>query len=108
MYFRNQDKKSCSLNINISGYSFIHNDSHTNAGDVAMYISNMIQCNLLVDIQMDITDCENIWTNITESNLIIGSIYRHIKNDVQTFNNILNSNLEQLKSNKAFYLATLT
>ena len=35
-------------------------------------------------MQMDITGCENIWINILESN-IIGTIYRHPKNDIPTF-----------------------
>ena len=92
------------LDINVFGYSFIHNDSHTNARGFAMYISIMIQYNLLTDIHMDITDSENIWINISESNLIIGTIYRHPKNDIQTSNNILSSKLEQLKSIKSFFV----
>ena len=95
-------KKDAVSTINIPGYVFIHNDSHTNARGIAMYISNTIQYNLLADMRMDITGCETIWINIPQSNLVIGTIYRHPKNDIQTFNDILNSNLEQLKSNKVF------
>ena len=85
-------------------YAFIHNNSHTKAGMVAMYILSMIQYNLVADMHMNITGCKNIWINIPKLNLIIGTIYKHSKNDIQIFNDILNSNLEQLKSNKVFLL----
>ena len=67
------------ININIPGYSFIHTDSLTNAGGVAMYISTAIQHSILTDVQMDTDGCENIWIKIKDSNVIIRTIYRHPK-----------------------------
>ena len=55
-------------------------------------------------MRTDITGSENIWIDIPESNLIIGTIYGHSKIDIQAFSDILNSKLEQLKSNKVFLL----
>ena len=48
------------ININIPGYFFIHTDSPTNAGGVAMYISTTIQHSILTEVQMDTDGCENI------------------------------------------------
>ena len=34
---------------------------------------------------MDTDDCENIWIKIKDSNVVIGTIYRHPKNDLRKF-----------------------
>ena len=97
-------KEQSLININIPGYSFIHTDSPTNAGGVAMYISTATQHSILTDIQMDTDGCENIWIKIKDSNVIIGTIYRHPKNDLQKFIVELNTSLEKLKNNNTVYL----
>jgi len=90
------------LNIDISGYSFVHNDSTTNAGGVAMYISNALPYSLLSNVHMDIDECENIWIKLLGSNLTIATIYRHPKNDLLSFMDVLNKNLEKFKNSKVF------
>ena len=92
------------ININIPGYSFIHTDPPTNAGGVAMYISTAIQHSILTDVQMDMNGCENIGIKIKESNVIIGTIYRRSKNDLQKFIVGFNTSLEKLKNNNTVYL----
>ena len=52
------------ININIPGYSFIHNESPTNAGGVAMHISTATQHSIFPNVQMDTDGCENIWMKI--------------------------------------------
>ena len=84
------------ININIRGYSFIHIDSPTNAGGVAMHISTTIQHSILTEVQMDTNGCENIWRKIKDSNVIIGTIYRHPKNDLRKFIIQLNTSLEKI------------
>ena len=85
------------INIDIFGCSFIHNDSPTNAGGVTMYISTAIQHSILTEVQMDKDGCKNIWIKRKDSNVIIGTIYRHPKNDLQKFIVGLNTSLEKLK-----------
>ena len=90
------------LNIDISGYTFVHIDSPTAAGGVAMYISNALQFSVLNNLQLTVNECENIWIKLHDSNLIISTIYRHPKNDAQVFIDALNTNLEKVRSNKVF------
>ena len=90
------------LNIDISGYTFVHIDSPTTAGGVAMYISNALQFSVLNNLQLTVKECENIWIKLHDNNLIISTIYRHPKNDAQVFIDALNTNLEKVRSNKVF------
>ena len=92
------------ININIPGYSYIQTDSPTNAGGVTMYISTTIQHSILTDVQMDTDGCENIWIKIKDSNVIIGTIYRHSKNDLRKFIIELNTSLEKIENNNTVYL----
>ena len=48
------------LNIDISGYTFVHIDSPITAGGVAMYISNALQFSVLNNLQLTVNKCENI------------------------------------------------
>ena len=90
------------LNIDIFGYTFVHTDSPTIAGGVAMYISNALQFSVLNNLQLTVNECENIWIKLHDSNLIISTIYRHPKNDPQVFIDALNTNLEKVRSNRVF------
>ena len=53
---------------------------------------------------MDTDGCENIWIKIKDSNVIIGTIYRHPKNDLRKFIIELNTSFEKIKSNNTVYL----
>ena len=44
------------LNIDISGYTFVHVDSPTTAGGVAMYIGNALQFSLLDNLQLTVNE----------------------------------------------------
>ena len=90
------------LNIDISGYTFIHIDSPTTAGGVAMYINNALQFSVITNLQLTVNECENIWIKLHDSNVIISTIYRHPKNDAQVFIDALNTNLEKVRNNKVF------
>lgn len=67
-----------------------------------MYISDAIKYSLYVEAHIEIDGCENIWIKILGSNVVIGTIYRHPRNDVEIFLETLNKNLENLKNNKVF------
>ena len=90
------------LNIDISRYTFVHIDSPTTAGGIAMYISNALQFSELNNLQLTVNECENIRIKLDDSNLIISTIYKHQKNDARVFIDALNTNLEKVRSNKVF------
>ena len=53
---------------------------------------------------MGTNGCENIWIKIKNSNVIIGTIYRHPQNDLQKFLVGLNTSPKKLKNNNTVYL----
>ena len=71
------------LNIDISGYTFIHIDSPTTAGEVAMYISNALQFSVITNLQLTVNECENIWIKLHDSNVIISTIYQARSQDLE-------------------------
>ena len=97
-------KQQSLLNVNLSGYSLIHHDSPTNAGRVAKYLSKQIQYEVLTEMHMGISGCENIWVKLIDFNVILANIYRHPKNNLQNFINATNCNLERMKCSKVFLM----
>ena len=53
---------------------------------------------------MDTDGYENIWIKIKDSNVIIGTIYRHPKNDLRKFITELNTSLEKIENNNTVHL----
>jgi len=52
-------------------YQFIHNDSPTNAGDVAMYISNKLKFEHLSNLELSIDSCEDLWIKLSDYNITV-------------------------------------
>ena len=68
-------KQQLLLNVNLSEYSLIHNDSPTNAGGVAMYLSEQIRYEVLTEMHMDFSGCENIWVKLIDFNVILANFH---------------------------------
>ena len=92
------------INFNLPGFHLLHNDSPTNAGGDAIYTAVSIAFEYL---QMDIKGCENIWIKLCQSNIAIGTIYRHSHNDANTFLDTLDQHRDLLKNNKVFLIGDL-
>jgi len=84
-------------------YQLIHNDSPTNAGGVAMYISNNIEIEQLATFELSIDGCEDLWINVTDCNEILSTIYRHPKADMTNFISAFSTSLHGL-DNITFYI----
>ena len=68
-----------SLNLSIPNYIFLHVDSETHAGGVAMYIREILKFKICQK-QHQLTDSEALWIkidNLTEHSTTIGVVYRH-------------------------------
>ena len=93
------------VNVELDGYSFIHNATLTQCGGVAMYIKNGIDFNVVKNLTESHENiCESIFIEInhpTRRNVLVGSIYRH-HTPVETFiENFLRKALQYItKSNK--------
>ena len=73
------------------GCNLYYCNSKTSAGESAIYVSDNIKRQPLSKTKIKITDCEDVWVELTPKNndtLIVGSVYRHpnnTANDIKTF-----------------------
>ena len=95
------------INIELPDYKFVHIDSPTSAGWVAVYISSELRFNILFNLSFDIDGCENIWIKLCHSDLLLGVIYRHPRSNVKLFTDQLNKTLEQLKTSKVYLIGDM-
>ncbi len=76
------------VNVDIPGYNFFHVDSATSAGGAGLYVSEELKCINRPDLEINIDQVESSWVEIETKqgkNVIIGSIYRHPKGNVDQF-----------------------
>ena len=91
---------SVTQNIELSNYSFEHIPIESSAGGTLLYIANHLSyktcsdLNIYKKFELESTFVEII--NLKKCNIIVGTIYRHLKMDVTEFNNILNNLLKKI------------
>ena len=80
-------KRDPSVNISLPQYNFVHDDSTTRAGGVAIYVSKKFRFETKPKIKMKIDDYKDLWINILDKNSVkkftVGAIYRHPNADVE-------------------------
>ena len=87
------------VNVDIPGYNFFHVDSATSAGGAGLYVSEELKCINRPDLEINIDQVESSWVEIETKqgkNVIIGSIYRHPKGNVDQFTVKLDEMLKYL------------
>ena len=96
------------VNFSIPQYFFLHVDSKTNAGGVALYIKENIRFKVRNDLNVQVDKCENLWIEIEQKphfkKLIVGVIYRHPTYDFKTFENKLIDLLISFEDKKCEYV----
>ena len=86
-------------NINILGYQFISQPSHSMAGGVGFYIKNSLSYKLRTDLTTTKDEFEALWIELQnkgKTNVICGVIYRHPSGNLDTFLGYLNSGIEKI------------
>ena len=76
------------VNINIPGYTFVHNPSPTKAGGVGAYISTALNVKMNDDFCLQVKGCKDLWIDIEFSNnksYTFSVIYCHPQNNYQAF-----------------------
>ena len=76
------------IDVGLPGYTFIHENSPTIIGGVAMYIKNSIKFERPGKYNFEVSGCENIWIDVklnNNKNLVIGTVYRHPKQNPSFF-----------------------
>ena len=54
------------INSLIPNHKFVHADSTTKAGGVAVYVSSKFNVELDCELEMHIKGCEDLWINLTQ------------------------------------------
>ena len=97
------------VNVDITGYDFIHCASITKAGGVGFYVKQNLSYKQKSDININLNFVENMWIEVKTNNgpIVIGVIYRHpttLVNDYESFSTNLCDIFADLRdSNTAFY-----
>ena len=101
------------INVSIPGYNFLHSDSVTNAGGVAIYVSSKFQFTIDHELNLNVNGCEDIWLNVclgnnTEKKITIGAVYRHPNTstrNIEDFSQALSNVMNKITMRKdVFYL----
>ena len=97
------------VNVDITGYDFIHCDSITKAGGVGFYVKQILLYKPKTKINIELNFVENMWIEVktTIGLIVIGVIYRHpttLVNDYEFFpTNLCDIFAELRASNTVFY-----
>jgi exonuclease III len=86
-------------NIDILGYQFISQPSHSLAGGVGFYVKNRLSYKVRTDLTTSKDEFEALWIEIQnkgKANIICGVVYRHPRGDLDTFIEYLNSGIEKI------------
>ena len=106
-------KHNCdfSLNVNLEGYSLFSTGSLSSKGGTAIYVKNSYNCRERQDLDICNSLLESVWVEIDNKgskNIICGCVYRHPKDDSESYNSYLNyldSCLSKLsQENKEIYI----
>ena len=101
------------INISLPDYNFVHSDSVTNAGGVAVYVSTKYKFKLDCDLEMILNGWEELWLNIKTNDIsnqkfTVGVIYRHpnySNSTVKEFSEALCNSINKTTNRKdTFYL----
>ena len=78
------------VNVDVTGYDFIHCASITKAGGVGFYVKQNLSYKQKSDININLNFVENMWVEVKTNNgrIVIGVTYRHpttLVNDYESF-----------------------
>ena len=97
--------RSLTSNINISGYQFISQPSHQNAGGVGFYIRDEYEFHCWDDLTTSTNDFECLSLQIhsqSHSNIICSVIYRHPNSNLANFNSYFTQIMDKISSEKKY------
>ena len=70
---------------NLPGYHFYYNNFATRAGGSGIFVPKSLPSKELVDLCMNMLDCEDVWVEISTGKIdtiVIPSIYQHLKQSI--------------------------
>ena len=91
------------INVNIPGYTFVHNPFPSKAGGAGAYISTALNFKINNDFHLQMQGCEDLWIDIEFSNhktYTFSVIYRHPQNKHSAFFEALDKRMFMLNKKK--------
>ena len=100
-----ETKLNSNLKTFLPGYTFIHNNSSTNAGGVGMFIKDTLSYKTTIEYQLNIMGCEEIWVKIQLNNTekVFSVLYRHPNSKLSDFQSSFEKAIENLNKQKLIY-----
>ena len=104
--------KNSSVILHIPGYLFVRTDSKSHAGGVGLYISDQQVFSTTRDLDISRDGIKSCWIEIIrkrQKNVLIGSVHRRPKGNLEVFRENLRKPPEQLNNegHKVLVLRTL-
>ena len=87
------------INIDLPGYTFVSQNTLSNAGGVGFYVRNDLTFTVLSELSCTTADYEALWIEIQKRhghNIICGVIYRHPNDNLDSVLEYLNSTAERI------------
>ena len=103
------DKSNLNL-VQLPGYQFVHDNSMTQAGGVALYVKTRLHFNVRHNILFHAVEYESVWIEIINKttklkNIILGVLYRHPQNSIPDFTDKFSDLLDTISTeNKDIYV----
>jgi len=99
------------INISMPNYNFIHADSETNAGGVAIYVASKYKFEIDYELKLNSEGIEDLRLNLilddkNSKKLTIGAIYRHpnsSKNNIENFTESLCNSINKITNRKGTF-----
>ena len=97
-----ETKLNSNLKTSLPGYTFIHNNSSTNAGGAGMFIKGTLSYKTTSEYQLNIMGCEGIWVKIQLNNAekVFSVLYRHPNSKLSDFQSSFEKAIENLNKQK--------
>ena len=93
--------------VKIQGFNLYNQNSITKAGGFVLYVSKTLESRELLELNLNVKDCEDIWVGITCSGkepLIVESVHRHRNNNLSNFECALISKIRSIKSRQQYII----
>ena len=93
------------MNNRISGYNFVSQPSHLNAGGTGILIQDKFNFTKRDDLSTSKMEFEALWIEINNNshrNILCGVIYRHPSSCIETFTDYLQQTIEKIHREKKY------
>ena len=91
--------------VSMPGYSYFYKHSKSNAGGSGIDVSKNLIVSELKNFSLECEDSEDVWLNVSlpdNSDLVVGTIYRHPNTDLSSFEQAFTKTLKHLRSNQSY------